>query len=198
MPVLAVREALINAICHRDYSDQSSHITLAIFDDRLEIWSYGTLAPLLKIDDLKQKHHSYLRNKLISQAFYNRGLIEKWATGISKMFAFCKEANLPEPKFKEYFGGFEVTFSFAKPISVSINKDSKTTSNLSYRQQEILEIIKKYHICNIQQIIQQLKTPPSRTTVKKDLDYMKKNGLVDLKGTTRNAVWVLKTKNIDF
>jgi ATP-dependent DNA helicase RecG len=190
LPVLAVREALINAICHRSYSDSSGHITVSIFDDRLEIWNYGTLLSPLKISDLKHKHHSYLRNKLISQAFYNRGLIEKWATGIGKMLLFCKEANLPEPKFEEYSGGFEVTFKFAESISTSIIKN-QFKIELSSRQQEILAIIKKYHTANIQQIIQNLKSAPSRTMIKRDLDYMKKNGFIVLKGSARNAVWAL-------
>lgn len=147
------------------------------------------LSPL-KISDLKQKHHSYLRNKLISQIFYNRGLIEKWATGIGKMFLLCKEANLPEPKFEEYASGFEVTFKFAEPISMPVRK-TQVKVELSLRQQEILVIIKKYHTANIQQIIQNLKKPPSRTMVKRDLDYMKKNGFINLKGSARNAVWIL-------
>lgn len=190
LPVLAVREALINAICHRDYSDSRGHITLSVFDNRLEIWSYGALLSPLKISDLKQKHHSYLRNKLVSQIFYNRGLIEKWATGIGKMFLLCKEANLPEPKFEEYAGGFEVTFKFAEPISMPVRK-TQVKVELSPRQQEILAVIKKYHTANIQQIIQNLKAPPSRTMVKRDLDYMKKNGFISLKGSARNAVWIL-------
>jgi ATP-dependent DNA helicase RecG len=49
LPVLAVREALINAICHRDYADESTNVTLAIFDDRIEIWNSGRLPPTLTI-----------------------------------------------------------------------------------------------------------------------------------------------------
>ena len=97
----------------------------------------------------------------------------------NKMLFLCKEANLPEPEFEEYAGGFEVIFRFAEPISVSV-KRSVATVELSSRQQEILEIIKKYRSINIQQIMHSLKAPPSRTMVKRDLDYLKKNGFINL------------------
>ena len=117
-------------------------------------------------------------------------MIEKWATGIGKMISLCKDANLPEPKFEEYSGGFEVTFRFAEPISMPVIK-THTKVELSSRQQEILSIIKKHSTANIQQIMHNLKDPPSRTMIKRDLDYLKKNGFVSLKGSARNAVWIL-------
>lgn len=81
LPVMAVREALINAICHRDYADRATDISLAVFDDRLEIWNSGTLPSQISIEDLRHKHDSVPRNKLIANAFYVRGLIEKWGSG---------------------------------------------------------------------------------------------------------------------
>lgn len=54
VPILALREALVNAISHRDYSNRSASVALAIYDDRLEIWNNGELPPELKIEDLKK------------------------------------------------------------------------------------------------------------------------------------------------
>jgi ATP-dependent DNA helicase RecG len=71
LPTLAVREAMVNAVCHRDYRDNSSSISLAIYDDRLEIWNNGTLPPGLKLSDLKKKHESCPRNKLIANVLYS-------------------------------------------------------------------------------------------------------------------------------
>lgn len=76
LPVLAVREALINALCHCDYSNHSAAISLAIFDERLEIWNHGDLPHGLKVDDLKHIHKSLPRNKLIAKVFYACGFIE--------------------------------------------------------------------------------------------------------------------------
>lgn len=70
IPVLAIREALSNAICHKDYAMHNSAITLAIFDDRMEVWNNGTLPVPLTLADLRVKHKSYPRNEKIAQVFY--------------------------------------------------------------------------------------------------------------------------------
>src|SRR6202043_2595957 len=76
-PPLALREALVNALCHRDYSIAGGAIFVAIYDDRLEVISLGLLPPGITVADLKQDHASLLRNPLIAGVFYRRGLIEQ-------------------------------------------------------------------------------------------------------------------------
>ncbi|MBI4862990.1 MAG: hypothetical protein HY815_22410 [Candidatus Riflebacteria bacterium] len=73
-PIEAVREALVNAICHRDCSIAGGAVSVGIFDDRLEVYSTGKLAPGLKLDDLKRDHISRPPNPLIAQVFYRRAL----------------------------------------------------------------------------------------------------------------------------
>ena len=72
-PPVALREALVNAFCHRDYSIVGGSVSLGIYDDRLEIWSDGTLPFGLSVDDLKRDHLSRPRNPLIAEVFYRRG-----------------------------------------------------------------------------------------------------------------------------
>ena len=139
LPVIAVREALVNAICHRDYKDRSGYISIAIFDDRVEIWNNGTLPKKLQLEDLKHEHDSVLRNELIANVFYLRGYIEAWGTGTTKMIDFCKEDNIPAPKFSERTEGFLVTFKFAEPIGGYKAKELELTS----RQSEILKLLGK-------------------------------------------------------
>ena len=100
LPVMAIREALVNAISHRDYTNQSASISFAIFDDRLEIWNNGTLPPELKLKDLKKRHESYPRNKRIAKIFYSRGWVEKAGIGTLRMLEDCKELGVPEPELK--------------------------------------------------------------------------------------------------
>jgi len=109
-PLEALREAIINAIVHRDYT-APSNVQVEIYDDRIEIWNPGRLLPGITIDDLyKKDHKSVVRNKLITQVFYDIGYIEKYGSGTIKIVDLCRRHGLPSPEFKEVFGGFSVVF----------------------------------------------------------------------------------------
>ena len=136
---MALREALVNAISHRDYTNRLASISFAIFDDRLEIWNNGTLPPELKLKDLKKRHESYPRNKRIAKIFYSRGWVEKAGIGTLRMLEECKELGIPEPKFEEYSSGFAVIFKFKEPIGIIKLRQSK---ELTSRQREILQLLK--------------------------------------------------------
>ncbi len=82
VPLTAVRETIINAVVHADYSQHGSPIRLAIFDDRIEIINPGLLLFGLTVDEIKQGI-SKLRNRVIGQVFYRLGLIEQWGSGIT-------------------------------------------------------------------------------------------------------------------
>lgn len=109
-PLEALREAVINAIVHRDYP-APSNVQVEIYDDRVEIWNPGRLLPGITIEDLyKKEHRSIIRNKLIAQVFYDIGYIEKYGSGTMKIIDLCKQNGLPSPEFKEVSGGFSVIF----------------------------------------------------------------------------------------
>lgn len=84
-PPAALREALANALCHRDYSIAGGAVSLALFDDRLETSSTGVLPFDLTPADLARPHRSRPWNPLIAQVFYRRGIIEIWGRGTLKM-----------------------------------------------------------------------------------------------------------------
>ena len=109
-PFEALREALVNAFCHRLYSNAGGAISIAIFDDRLEIWNDGTLPFGFTPNDLKKDHISQPRNPLIATVFYIRGLIEKWGRGTQKIIELCTQLGHPEPEFMEQGGAFAVRF----------------------------------------------------------------------------------------
>src|SRR2546423_522238 len=75
---------------HRDYTNRSASISLAIFDDRLELWNNGTLPPQLNIAALRHRHESYPRNKKIAAVFYDQGWVEGWGTGTTRMIGYCR------------------------------------------------------------------------------------------------------------
>jgi predicted HTH transcriptional regulator len=110
LPAVALREAIINAVVHADYSQRGGPIRVALFDDRLEIENPGLLPFGLTIEDLWQGI-SRLRNRVMGRVFQELGLIEQWGSGIQRMAGACREAGLPAPKLEEIGLRFRVTLS---------------------------------------------------------------------------------------
>ena len=107
-PIDAIREAITNAICHRDY-EISANVQVRIFDDRIEIWGCGPLPEPLTVEDLKERHRSILRNPLIGKCFFWIKFIEQWGTGTNRIIDACLNHGLPEPVFEELSGSLVVT-----------------------------------------------------------------------------------------
>jgi len=110
VPLVALREAIINAIVHADYAERGAPIRVAIFDDRVEVENPGLLPLGLTIEDI-QKGVSKLRNRVIGRVFHELGLIEQWGSGIQRMTAACREAGLPAPALEEIGTHFRVVLS---------------------------------------------------------------------------------------
>src|SRR5207237_1365963 len=109
-PPEALREALANALCHRDYSVGGGAVSIAIYDDRLEISSTGVLPFGLTPEDLVLPHASRPWNPLIAQCFYRRGIIESWGRGTIKMIELSRQAGLAAPEFEVAGGEVVVRF----------------------------------------------------------------------------------------
>ena len=107
-PEKALREAILNSIIHKDYSGTT--IFLSIYDDRLMIWNPGKLPENLSVEQLKGKHGSEPRNRLIADVFFMAGYIEAWGRGIAIIMDECKEYKMPEPLIVEEQGGLSITF----------------------------------------------------------------------------------------
>ena len=110
IPAEALREALTNALCHRQFHNTSSSVGIAIYDDRVEIENTGHLPDELTVDTIKQSHHSYPQNPTIADVLFKTTFLENWGSGVSRMVDACKEANLPEPEFNQNAAFVWVTF----------------------------------------------------------------------------------------
>ena len=100
MPYDAVKEAIVNAIVHRDYTSNAS-VQVMLFKDRLEVWSPGSLPHGMTIGKLSKTHKSVPVNPLLARAMYLKGYIEKSGTGTEDMIAKCKEWGIPAPEWTE-------------------------------------------------------------------------------------------------
>jgi ATP-dependent DNA helicase RecG len=186
-PFLALREALVNAICHRDYSIVGGAIYVAIYDDRLEITSAGVLPPGITVQDLKRVHMSVPRNATIADAFFRAGLIERWGRGTLKIVDLCREAGQPEPEFEVQAGHVVVRFrpgEYVPPTQVQ--------HSLTDRQREILAILSGGAKWRFRDILHRLSDPPADRTLRDDLQLLRSLGLVDSGGRSVAARWWLK------
>lgn len=109
IPVVALRESIVNAICHRDYSIIGSHCKVEVFSDRVEITSPGTLPTGIALADLGLGT-SEIRNRQIVKIYRKAGYIEQLGTGIIRMSEACRSAGLTDPQFREVGNYFQVVF----------------------------------------------------------------------------------------
>ena len=110
IPYDALREALINAVAHRDYFEKGANVMVEIFDDRIEISNPGGLVKGMSPKDLGKK--SVLRNPNIASLLHRVGYIEKMGTGVTKMRKLMREAGLLPPLFES---GYFFTVTFRRP-----------------------------------------------------------------------------------
>ena len=108
-PKDAIREALLNAISHKDYSS-GIPVQISVYDDKILIWNEGQLPENWTVKNLTKKHSSKPYNPDIANAFFRSGYIESWGRGTIKIIENCKDAGLPNPKFIYEANDFWVIF----------------------------------------------------------------------------------------
>lgn len=187
-PPRAIREAMVNAICHRDYTIQGGSISLMIYIDRLEITSHGTLPFGVTIDDLKQTHESQPRNERITNVMNKMGIIESVGTGTQEMIKECKALGIPEPEYIERGNTFVVCFMAA--INV-IEKER----HMNARQDEILSLLQQQNGVKSAEIKEKLGANITDRTLRRDLNYLMELHLIHLEGRGVSAAWFLNKDN---
>jgi ATP-dependent DNA helicase RecG len=183
-PPKAIREALINAIAHRDYKSPSK-VQVRIFDDRIEFWNPGKLPEGWTVETLKEKHESKPFNPLIARAFFWIKYIEEVGTGTNKIIDWCKEWGLPEPDF-EYTGTSIVT-TFRKS---KLTHEYLESLGLNERELKIIEYIKvnnRITSSAIQKIFN-VRRKAANSYLKKLIDL----GLIARKGAGKMVYYIFK------
>lgn len=182
-PLDALREALVNATCHRDYRD-SGNVQVRIFDDRLEVWSPGLLPEGVTIADLRRTHNSHPRNHRIAHAFFLIGYIEHWGTGTLRMIELCREWGLPEPEFTEMSGAFVVTFRKSKLTPAYLSG-----LGLNERQIAAVEYTKTHGRITNREYVEL--NHVSRPTATRDLTDLVTKGILQQRGKGRGSSFIL-------
>lgn len=123
-PFEALREGIVNAIVHRDYSLASGGVTVGVYPERIEIWNSGQLPKELSVQDLKRSHPSLPGNPDMAHVFYLRGIIERIGRGTIKIVEQCKAAGLKPPEWKATASGITLTY-FGGQQPLRLNRRQK-------------------------------------------------------------------------
>ncbi|MCK5140417.1 MAG: putative DNA binding domain-containing protein, partial [Thermodesulfovibrionia bacterium] len=181
-PPDAIREAITNAICHRDYA-MSSNAYISIFDDRIEIWNPGRVPEPLTLEDLKIPHKSVPVNPLLAEMLYLVKYIERWGSGTVDLVKWCLQQGLPEPMFKEHQGGFLV-------ILRKYRISDEVIKTLNERQKKSVGYLMKHGKITSRDY-QKLCPDVSRETLRKDMNELIEKEIIFLKGAKRGIYYEL-------
>ena len=195
VPPLATREALVNALCHRDYSIGGGSVGLAIYDDRLEVTSTGALHFGLTPDKLFAPHESIPWNPLIANAFYRRGIIERWGRGTLKMADVAIAAGLPQPEIEEIGGCVTVRFRHSgMPVGLAGTAHPERSrlelQGLSQHQRNILNLLNQAEgPLALREINERVSDSVTVRQVKRALARLRELGHVTVTGSGLSARW---------
>lgn len=194
LPEEAIREALLNAICHRNYFMESS-IFIEIYSDRLEIINPGGLVPGITLKELGKK--SLSRNKLLFGLMQRMDLIEKAGTGILRIRTAMKDYKLILPKIETDENWFSIIFKrpdlqkesyeqrfYGKIENVPGNVPGNVPEN---RLDKILRLMEKNSKIAIPEIAKQLKV--NEKTIKRDIEKLKEKGVLKRIGPDKGGYW---------
>lgn len=138
VPPDALREVLLNAVMHRDYSHPGSFVAVAVFDDRIEISSLGSLPTGITAEMLAGPHQSVLRNPFIAETFHRTGAVEAWGRGTNRVIEECERWGVEPPIFQEQGNAVVVTFRAAIGLGADAGHQAGTKLALSDNQVQVL------------------------------------------------------------
>lgn len=176
-PKDAVREALLNAVSHKDYAG-AVPIQISVYPEKIMFWNEGQLPDNWTIEKLFVKHPSKPFNPDIANALFRSGYIESWGRGIRKMINECVRSGIPEPKFFYDMSGFWVEFStgiYSEEQLKSLGLNSRQIKTILYLKEN-----KRITNSEYQSIFS-----VSRNTASRDLSELVEKGLIkssDIKG----------------
>ena len=181
-PEEALREALLNAVAHKDYAG-CTPIQISVYQDKVMFWNIGQLPENWTIDMLQKKHSSIPYNPDIANAFFRSGYVEAWGRGIDKINRHCTAAGLPLPLISYNHSGCWV--EFRKDI---YNDENLRERGLNERQiKAVLYVRGNGKITNTQ--YQTLNSVSKRTATNDLTELVNKFDVLTKNGTSGSNIW---------
>jgi ATP-dependent DNA helicase RecG len=190
-PVEAIREAIVNAVAHRDYQIRGDEIRVLMFSDRIEFYSPGRLPGHITVQNMVDERFS--RNEIIVQILSDMGFIERLGYGIDRMIKQMAKVGLPSPTFEETAAGFQVTLKGHGAALISEQIDSLRWQHLGLNERQELALgylRENGRITNRE--YQELVPDVSAETIRRDLADLVRKGLLLKIGEKRATYYIFK------
>lgn len=184
-PTEAIREAIVNAISHRDY-ESPSKVQIRTFGDYIEIWNPGRLPGGWTVEKLKQEHESVPRNPLLFKQLFWVKYVEDVGGGTIDMINKCKEWGIPEPDFEDTGTSIVVTFrkSFiTKKLMDELSLNERQKKAINYLNEHKKITTKNY--CELFGVV--------KDTANRDLNDLLNKKLIERKGSGPKVCYILST-----
>lgn len=206
VPIPALREAVLNAVIHKDYAS-GIPIQISVYPDKLMIWNPGELPPNWTVEKLIGKHASIPFNPDVAGVFFRAGLIEAWGQGIERMFNVCQEAGMPLPIMEVESTGLWAVFQFRPepqtgPGVADIDKAERVTKaavrlgdrlggrlgdRLGETESAVLRLIYGNSRVSTRKMAEEIGV--STTAIDKTLAKLKGEGILRRIGPPRSGYW---------
>ena len=190
-PKDGLREAVLNAIAHKNYATLTP-IQIRIYEDKIMIANDCIFPEDWTVDNLMKAHKSRPYNPLIASTFYRAGYIESWGRGIEKISESCKVSGNPQPEYLIHREDFMITFYAAKTIQGTIQapiqaviQDQRTA--LTEKEKVVLQILKEHPDYTQKQVAEMMGV--SVGNAKYYTNKFKKNGIIERVGSSQKGHW---------
>ena len=200
IPAEALREALTNALCHRQLEKYNLTPSIAVYDDRVEIENPGRLPLDLTPATIKSSHASYPYNPLIAEVLYRSSFLESWGSGVSRMVDACKAQGVPEPEYEVNGGFVRIVFRRATNGDDSVNDrvNEKSKEKIKEKGKEKIKektLDKVYRLISENSKITTVELAElcgvGENSIYKTVRKLRESGRIVRKGGDKGGEWVI-------
>jgi len=196
VPEAALREALLNAVCHKQYQS-GVPIQISVYEDRLYVANVGSLPEDWTLEKLMNKHTSKPYNPNIAYVFYLAGFIESWGRGVEKICTALRAESLPMPEYTVNPGDIMIKFTGPEDRIIRVTDKvtekvtDQVTDEVSERENELLRLLYEDPGYTTVQLAEKMSV--TRKTIGVYIKSLKEKGLIERIGSDRKGYWKIKS-----
>jgi ATP-dependent DNA helicase RecG len=190
-PLPAIREAVVNALVHRDYSAFDGGMSVAVYDGSIEFWNSGSLPDEMTVEDLRTTHPSRPINPDIAQVCFLYGLMERWGIGTQQIIRACVESGLPEPEWKVDRNGVTLTLRLSEKEPTPL-----VTGRLNLRLLNVARRLRPGQKLKVTDYLDLVESEVKERQARIDLNHLAEAGYLQRIGAGPATIYVRTNKEV--